>query len=82
MKAQTKIKIALGVTLLAFFACIVSLAQVGLQYVSLEVVVSLATFVTLITFAVAEYRSGAPKKLILEEARRFLSTTKRPQRNA
>jgi hypothetical protein len=82
MKAKTKIKIAIGVTVLAFFACIVSLAQVGLQYVSLEVIVSLATFVTLIAFAVAEYRSGAPKRLLLEEARRFRSTVKRPQGNA
>jgi hypothetical protein len=82
MKAQTKIKIAIGVTVLAFLASIVSLAQVGLQYVSMEVVVSLATFVTLITFAVAEYRSGAPKTLILEEARKFRSTGKHPQGNA
>ena len=79
---KAKIKIAIGVTVLAFFACIVSLAQVGLQYVSLEVIVSLATFVTLITFAVTEYRSGAPKRLLLEEARRFRSTVKRPQGNA
>ena len=82
MKARTKIKIAIGVTMLAFFACIASIVQLGLQYISLDVVVSLATFVTLIAFAITEYRSGTPKQLILEEVHRFRPTVKHPQGNA
>ncbi|MBL4575054.1 MAG: hypothetical protein JKY51_03015 [Opitutaceae bacterium] len=79
MKAQTKIKIILGITSLAFLASVISLIQFFLKYIDLDLIVSLVTFVTLLAFAASEYRSGAPKTLDLRENLRFRTTAKRQQ---
>jgi hypothetical protein len=57
MKTQTKV--ILGIISLAFLASVIFLTQFFLKYASLDFLVGLVTFVTLMAFAASEYRSGA-----------------------